>query len=200
VSEPRDLPAQDPNRSEYDKLAAGEWFRYRSEPDLAAMTRATQTACRDINAAYSKDPAAATTMLRDLAGSIGDDLDFRPPVYLDYGERLHIGDNVFINADFMVLGGGEVRIGSHVLIGPGARIYTPNHAEPVDVRRAGWERSLPVTIEDDVWLGGSVVICPGVTIGKGSIVGAGSVVTKDVPPGVMVGGNPARVIRAVAKE
>jgi len=95
----------------------------------------------------------------------------------------------------MVLGSGRITIGDNVLIGPGARLYTPNHPLDVDLRREGWEIGLPITIEDDAWLGGSVTICPGVTIGARSVVGAGSVVTKDVPPDVVVAGNPARVVK-----
>lgn len=193
--QPADVPREDPSRTEYQKLVDGDWFRYRANDDLPDRTRATNAACHEINATYRTDPERAVEMFRDLAGGAGEGLDFRPPIYLDYGERLVMGDGVFLNTDFMVLGGGLVTIGNNVLIGPGARIYTPNHAEDVNLRRAGWERSLPVTIEDDVWMGGSVTICPGVTVGHGSIVGAGSVVTKDVPPEVLVGGNPARVIR-----
>lgn len=88
-----------------------------------------------------------------------------------------------------------MRIGDNVLIGPGTRLYTPNHPLDVGLRRDGWEIGLPITIEDDAWLGGSVVICPGVTIGARSVVGAGSVVTKDVPPDVVVAGNPARIVK-----
>jgi len=190
-----DLPREDPSRTEYQKLVDGDWFRYRMSDDLPNRTRATNAACQEINATYRTDPERAVLMFRELAVSVGDGLDFRPPIYLDYRDRLVMGNDVFINTDFMVLGGGLITIGNNVLIGPGARLYTPNHAEDVELRRDGWEKSLPITIEDDVWMGGSVTICPGVTIGHGSIVGAGAVVTKDVPPNVLVGGNPARVIR-----
>ncbi len=102
------------------------------------------------------------------------------------------------DTDLLGLGGGLVTIGKHVLIGPSVRIYTSQHALDVDDRRAGWERVEPVTIEDDVWLGGNVVILPGEKIGARSVVGAGSVVVKDVPPDVVVVGNPARVVRTLA--
>lgn len=193
-----DAPREDPGRSEWDKLLAGEWFRYRAGTELVARTSATQARCREINSALTEDLTAGVEMFRELIGHQGKNLDVRAPVYLDYSERLIIGDDVFINTDFLVLGGGLVTIGDHVLIGPCARLYTPNHATDAMIRREGWERGLPITIEDDVWMGGSVVVCPGVTIGRGAIVGAGAVVTKDVPPGVMVGGNPARVIRSLA--
>ncbi|MCR6711184.1 MAG: hypothetical protein NVV57_00190 [Demequina sp.] len=112
----------------------------------------------------------------------------------EYRERIHIGDHTFINADFEAIGSGRVWIGDNVLIGPHARLFTPNHPLDPAVRAEGWELGLPIRIEDRAWLGGSVVVCPGVTIGEGAIVGAGSVVTKDVPAGAIVGGNPAKVI------
>ena len=184
-------------RTEYDKMVAGDWYRYRHGPELADLTTATQRTCRRITALYDEDRAAAHAMFVELLGSVGEGVDFRPPMYLDYGHRLHVGDRTFINADFLALGGGEIRIGADVLIGPSARIYTPTHALDPVLRPQGWERVDPVTIEDGVWLGGNVVVCPGVTIGARSVVGAGSVVTKDVPPDVVVAGNPARVVKAL---
>ena len=190
-------PQEDPSRTELEKLRADEWFKYRLGPELAAMQRDTLAVCREVNAGYLADPEGMTAAFGALAESCGTGLDIRPPVMIEYGERITLGSNVFINTDFMVIGSGRVRIGNNVLIGPGARLYTPNHSMDLELRRAGWELGLPITIEDDVWLGGSVVICPGVTIGARSVVGAGSVVTKDVPPDVVVGGNPARIIREI---
>jgi maltose O-acetyltransferase len=189
-----------PVRSEYDKMVAGDWYRYRSGPELAEMTTSTQRACRQITALYDDDRSAAHALFVEMLGSVGEGVDFRPPMYLDYGSRLHVGANTFINADFLTLGGGEITIGANVLIGPSARLYTPSHALDVVERRAGYERVSPVVIEDDVWLGGNVVVCPGVTIGAGSIIGAGSVVTRDVPPGVIAAGNPARVVREIGPD
>jgi len=192
-----EIPTDDPSRSEFEKMVAGDWYRYRFGPELAEMTTSTQRTCRTITALYDDDQAAAYELFVGMLGTAGEGLDFRPPLYLDYGSQLHIGENTFINADFLTLGGGEITIGKHVLIGPSARLYTPIHAIDLEKRRAGFERVLPITIGDDVWLGGNVVVCPGVTIGAGSIIGAGSVVTKDVPAGVLAAGNPARVIRTL---
>jgi maltose O-acetyltransferase len=191
---------QPPVRSEFDKMVAGEWYRYRSGPELAEMTTSTQRTCRQITAVYDDDQPAAHALFAGMLGSVGAGADFRPPLYLDYGSRLHVGANTFINADFLTLGGGEITIGANVLVGPSARLYTPSHALDVEERRAGFERVSPITIEDDVWLGGNVVVCPGVTIGAGSIIGAGSVVTKDIPAGVIAAGNPARVVRAIGQD
>jgi maltose O-acetyltransferase len=182
-------------RTEYDKMVAGDWYRYRYGPELADLTTSTQRTCRRITALYDEDREGALALFRELLGSVGEGVDFRPPFYLDYGHRLHVGDRTFINADFLTLGGGEIRIGADVLIGPSVRVYTPTHVLDPELRPQGWERVDPVTIEDGVWLGGSVVVCPGVTIGARSVIGAGSVVTKDVPPDVVAAGNPARVLR-----
>ncbi len=192
-----DIPVEDPTRTEYDKLSNDEWFKYRLGPELAAMQRATLRRCRELGALYFDDPETATRMLAELVGECGPGLDFRPPIYLEYRERVRFGSHIFINANLMILGSGMVTIGDNALIGPDARFYTVNHFLDVDLRRAGWEKGFPITLEPDVWLGGSVVICPGVTIGRGSVVGAGSVVTKDVPPMSVVAGNPARVIRTL---
>ncbi|WP_228373770.1 sugar O-acetyltransferase [Demequina maris] len=192
-----EVPVEDPTRTEYEKLQDDEWFKYRSGPELADMQRATLARLRELNARYYEDPEGSTAALGGLVGECGEGLDFRPPIYLEYKERVRFGRNVFINANLMILGSGIVTIGDNALIGPEARFYTVNHAFDVDIRREGWERAFPITLEADVWLGGSVVICPGVTIGRGSVVAAGSVVTKDVPPMSVVGGNPARVIRTL---
>ncbi|WP_234985831.1 sugar O-acetyltransferase [Demequina sp. NBRC 110051] len=192
-----ETPVEDDSRSEYEKLAADEWFRYRAGPELADMQRATLARLRELSGLYYDEPGVATQMLEDLLGACGPGLDFRPPIYFEYKERVRMGSNVFINANLMIVGSGIVTIGDHALIGPDARFYTVNHAFDVETRREGWERAFPITLEDDVWLGGSVVLCPGVTIGCGSVVAAGAVVTKDVPAGVVVAGNPARVVRVL---
>jgi maltose O-acetyltransferase len=195
VERKNERPQHDSTRTELEKLRDDDWFRYRAGPELPALQAGTLAVCRDVNARYAEDPAGLTAAFAAALDSCGEGLDIRPPILIEYGERVSIGANVFINNDFMVLGSGRVRIGDGVLIGPGARLYTPNHPLDVGLRREGWEIGLPITIEDDAWLGGSVVICPGVTIGARSVVGAGSVVTKDVPPDVVVAGNPARVVK-----
>jgi maltose O-acetyltransferase len=188
-------PQHDPTRTELEKLRADDWFRYRAGPELPELQSGTLAVCHEVNARYTQDPVGMTAAFAGAIASCGSGLDIRPPILIEYGERVFIGSNVFLNNDFMVLGSGRVRIGDNVLIGPGARLYTPNHPLDISLRREGWEIGLPITIEDDAWLGGSVVICPGVTIGARAVVGAGSVVTKDVPPDVVVAGNPARIVK-----
>jgi maltose O-acetyltransferase len=174
-------------------------MRYRASPALQALTRESNATCEAINRIYYDDAEEAMRLFHGLVPGAGVEIDFRPPIRIDYGGRLVIGDRTFINADFMVIGGGAVRIGADCLIGPRCGIYTPNHAEDIARRLDGWELPKPVSIGNNVWIGGSVTITPGVTIGDHSIIGAGSVVTRDVPARVVAAGNPCRVIRPIAE-
>ncbi len=178
-------------------MVAGDWYRYRLSPELAEITTRNQEACRRLSEVYRTDATRGLALFREIVGRVGEGVDFRPPFVVEYGEHVSIGRGTFINTDFLILGGGQVTIGEDVLIGPSVRFYTPNHPVDPDDRRAGYERVAPIVVEDNVWFGGSVVVLPGVTIGENSVVGAGSVVTRDVPAGVVVAGNPARVIRTI---
>jgi maltose O-acetyltransferase len=180
-------------------LVAGDWVRYRTSPALQELTWEAHSTCARINRLYYDDPEEAQRLFRELVPGAGEGIDFRPPISIDYGSRLVIGDRTFINADFLIIGGGLVTIGADCLIGPRCGIYTPNHAEDVARRLDGWELPEPVVIGDNVWLGGSVTITPGVSIGDNSIIGAGSVVTKDIPEGVVAVGNPCRPVRPIAE-
>jgi maltose O-acetyltransferase len=179
------------------RLVAGDWIRYRTSPALQELSWDAHATCARINQIFYNDPAEARRLFHKLIPGAGKDIDFRPPISIDYGMRLVIGDRTFINADFLVIGGGQVTIGADCLIGPRCGIYTPNHAQDIARRLDGWELPEPVTIGDNVWLGGSVAITPGVTIGDHTIVGAGSVVANDIPSGVVAVGNPCRPIRPI---
>lgn len=189
-----ELIAQD---ADVRDLFAGDWIRYRESRILPELTWHAQSTCDRINRIFFEDPEEAQRLFAELVPGAGVGIDFRPPINLDYGIGLTIGDRTFINKDFLVVGGGYITIGADCLIGPRCSIYTPNHAEDPERRRAGWERASSVTIGDNVWLGGSVTILPGATIGSDSIIGAGSVVSGDIPAGVVAVGNPCRPIRAV---
>jgi len=188
-----DIPTED-GRTHVERMRQGDWFKYRAGPELADLQMVTKRGCREASELYWENPLAATELLRGLMLECGTGLDWRPPFFIEYGERVRIGKDVFINRDLVVLGGGLVTIGDNALIGPGARFYTPNHPLDPALRADGWEIGLPITIGDGAWLGGSVVVLPGVTIGAGAIVAAGAVVTKDVPAGATVAGNPARAL------
>ena len=179
------------------RLVAGDWVRYRTSPALQELTWDAHSTCTTINRIYYDDQPEAERLFHELIPAAGAGVDFRPPVMIDYGARLVIGDRTFINADFLIIGGGVVTIGSDCLIGPRCGIYTPNHAMDIPRRLDGWELPEPVTIGNNVWLGGSVTITPGVTIGDNSIIGAGSVVTKDIPANVIAVGNPCRPVKPI---
>jgi maltose O-acetyltransferase len=187
----RPLPDE---RSDLQRMRDGDWFNVLGGTELFSLQEETMAPLRAINDAYWDDPQAAVAALADLIPGCAGDFFFRPPLVFEYREHMHIGKRTFINADFEAIGSGDVWIGDDVLIGPHARVYTPNHPLDPAVRAEGWEIGLPIRIEDRAWLGGSVVLCPGVTVGAGAVVAAGAVVTKDVPAGAIVGGNPARVI------
>lgn len=152
---------------------------------------------------YLLNATAQQEVLKQLLGSIDDnDPPFiEPPFYCDYGYNIHMGAGSYMNFGCTILDGCRISIGRRTLFGPNVQIYSATHPLDGHVRQGtkGPEYSKPITIGDDVWVGGAVIICPGVTIGNGSTVGAGSVVTKDVEPYTVVAGNPAKLIRRLEK-
>lgn len=139
-------------------------------------------------------------ILKELFNSVGDNPWVESPFNCDYGYNITVGDNFYANTNCTILDCAKITIGDDVLIGPNVSFYTPNHAVDVNERKAGYERALPISIGNNVWIGGSVTIIPGVTIGNNSIIGAGSVVTKDIPDNVIAAGVPCRVIRSITTE
>ena len=140
------------------------------------------------------------TSLRELAGlfgRLGAPVEIEPPFHCDYGYNIAAGLGLYMNVGCVVLDCAAVTIGSNVLCGPYVQIYTAYHPLDPEVRRQGHELARPVAIGDDVWLGGGVIVCPGVSIGEGTTIAAGSVVTRDIPPRVLVAGNPCRVLRPI---
>ena len=143
------------------------------------------------------DPELLAGDMRKLLGTIGADFWIQPPFYCDYGSNIHIGDHFYANYGCVILDPGEVFIGDHVFLAPRVSIYTATHPIDAEVRNAELEYALPVRIGSSVWIGGNTVICPGVTIGDNVVIGAGSVVTKDIPSGVVAAGNPCKVLRPI---
>lgn len=181
-------------RSAKDKMLAGEPYNML-DPDLETVRRTT----RDLVHRFSH---AATmperrVILELLFGAIGENSMVEPPFHCSYGENIYIGHNTYLNAFCTILDNNEVRIGNHVMIGPAVQLYTAAHLLQADARIAGWEVTKPIVIEDKVWIGGSAVVLPNVTIASSAVVGAGSVVTRDVPANTVVVGNPATVIREI---
>lgn len=178
------------------RMLAGDWY-LPDDPELGADSERRFALCAAYNASGGAAPADRTAILAELLGSVGSDVRIRPPFQCDYGRHISIGTGTFVNFGAVFLDAAPITIGTHVQIGPNVQLLTPTHELDTVRRREGWERAEPITIGDNVWLGGGVIVCPGVTIGENTVVGAGAVVTGDLPAGVLAVGNPARVVRTL---
>ena len=187
------------DRSNYERMIAGDLY-VADDPTLAAANlRATELSAA-FAATYPRDRDRAREILAELVGDLGEGVEIRPPLYVDYGRYVTIGDGTFVNFGLTALDVAPITIGRHCQIATHVQLLTAWHPLDPTARRDGLEAASPIVIEDNVWLGGGVIVLPGVTIGENSVVGAGSVVTKDVPPHVVVVGNPARVIKHLEAE
>jgi maltose O-acetyltransferase len=181
--------------SEREKMLAGEPYD-PLDPELVAGRVRARDLCQTLNATREADQDERRRILRELFGAGGDTVWMQPPFFCDYGTNIELGERVFFNFNCVVLDVCSVRIGDFSLFGPAVQIYTPMHPFDAELRRRE-EFGKPVEIGSDVWVGGGAIILPGVRIGSRSVIGAGSVVTRDVPEGVFVAGNPCRVIRVL---
>ena len=178
---------------ERDLMLAGELYD-PLDPELVQARVRARDLCQDLNATRESNRDERRRIVTELFGAGGDDVWVQPPFYCDYGTNITLGRKVFFNFNCVVLDVCAVRIGDFTLFGPAAQIYTATH--PLDaVARRTRESGKPVEIGSDVWIGGAAIICPGVTIGSRTVIGAGSVVTRDIPEDVFAAGNPCRVIR-----
>lgn len=169
-----------------------------SDPDIKKITNIifnTQKLLKKINCKNLSERRKYHLFAKVIGKSIPNHFSFLTPIYFDYGKNMIIGNNVFINFNCSFLDRGTITIGDNVLIGPNCNIFTTNH--PLESKLRKSTISKPIVIANDVWIGGNVTILPGITINANSIVGAGSVVTKDVPKNVIVAGNPAKIIRNI---
>ncbi len=182
-------------RSERQKMLAGELYD-PFDPELVAARERARDLCWELNATRDSDQETRRRILADLFGAGGDSVWMQPPFYCDYGQNIHLGQRVFFNFNCVVLDVCEVRIGDFTLFGPAVQIYTATHPMNAQLRRSQ-EFGKPVSIGSDVWVGGGAILCPGVSIGSKSIIGAGSIVTRDIPENVFAAGNPCRVIREI---
>ena len=183
-------------KTEKEKMLAGELYNALDE-QLSAERIKARLLLKKLNDASAEDNETMMAVLQELIPNAGKDLWTQPPFYCDYGYNIEAGEKVFFNFNCVVLDVMKVRIGSRTLFGPNVQIYTATHPIDFQERANGLEYAKPVVIGEDVWVGGSVVICPGVTIGNRTVIGAGSVVTKDIPDDVFAAGNPCRVIRSI---
>jgi len=182
--------------SEYEQILAGRMYD-ASDPELVHRRARARGLTRRFNLSREDEEEMRASLLAELLGEVGADVLVEPPFQCDYGSQIQIGDQVAINFNCVVLDCASVRIGDHALLGPSVQIYTAEHPVDPGERRRGLESAAAVTIEENVWIGGGAIVCPGVRIGAGTTVGAGSVVVRDLPPGVLAVGNPCRVVREV---
>ena len=178
-------------------MTAGEMYD-PLDPDLVAARERVRDLCQALNNTREAEAAVRRRLLRDLFAAGGDSVWMQPPFFCDYGFNITLGERVFFNFNCIVLDVCPVRIGSFTLFGPSVQILTPMHPMNAEQRRRE-EYGKPVTIGEDVWVGGGAIILPGVTIGSRAVIGAGSIVTRDVPDGVFAAGNPCRVIREITE-
>ncbi len=185
--------------TEKEKMLAGEMYDSR-DPELKADAARSRRLTRLYNQTTEEQPQERRRLLKELLGSMGEHITIEPPFRCDYGSHIEVGENFYANFDCIILDVCQVHIGNNCLLGPRVCIYTPCHPLDAQERNSGKEFGRPVTIGDNVWIGGSAVILPGVTIGSNTVIGAGSVVTRDIPDHVVAAGNPCRVIRHLEKD
>lgn len=181
-------------RSMKERMLAGDLY-IADDPQLAADSRRAAMLLQRFNNSAPTALDARRTLLHELLGTFDKEAVIRPPLLCDYGYQIHVGARTFINYGAVLLDVATITIGEDVQVGPNVQLLTPTHPLEPALRLAKWEAAKPITIGNNVWLGGGVIICPGVTIGENTVVGAGAVVTKDLPRNVVAVGNPAHVIR-----
>ncbi|MEB7447046.1 sugar O-acetyltransferase [Arthrobacter koreensis] len=182
------------SRSMRDRMQAGDLY-IADDPQLEADSLRAASLSDQYNRLSPQDPDAAAPLLAELLGGIGEQSVIRAPLFVDYGKYLTVGARTFINFNLTALDVAAITIGDDVQIGPNVQLLTPTHPLEAEARRDKLEAAKPITIGNNVWLGGGVIVLPGVNIGENTVVGAGSVVTRDLPANVVAVGNPARVIR-----
>src|SRR6202171_68566 len=183
--------------SEKDKMLAGELYD-PLDPELVQARDRARDLCQDLNATRETDREARRRILTELFGKGGDSVWMQPPFFCDYGSNILLGERVFFNFNCVVLDVCQVKIGDFTLFGPAVPLITATHPLNAELRRKQ-EFAKPIEIGSDVWVGGGVIICPGVKIGSKTVIGAGSVVTRDIPNGVLAAGNPCRVVREITE-
>ena len=196
MSEP-DAVAVEDNRSNWERMRAGQLYRVDpTDPRFNEIPARSSKLLEEYRLAFlAGEKGQADALLRQVLGDVGQGVTIRPPLAVDYGCHISVGNNVFINFGLIALDVADIIIGDCCQIGPNVQLLTPIHPLDPPTRKSGLEGGKPITIGNNVWLGGGVIVCPGVTIGDDAVVGAGSVVVKDIPAGAVAVGNPAKVIR-----
>lgn len=185
--------------TEKERMLAGKLYLANDE-ELRSMSKKCRLLLDDFNSTKFGEFRERREIITKLFGSVGKDVSINKPFYCDYGVNISVGDNFYANFDCIILDVCKVSIGHNVFLGPRVAIYTAAHPVDKDVRNTGLELGKELRIGNDVWIGGNVVINPGVTIGDNVIIGTGAVVTRNIPSGVIAGGNPCKVLRKITEE
>ncbi len=183
--------------TEKEKMLAGEIYDANNDPHLIAERMECKEVCRAYNALPPSDMAGRLKMLVGLLGSVASELLIEQPFLCDYGYNVHVGKNFYANFNLVILDEAPVTFGDNVFVGPNCGFYTAGHPINAAERNKGLEYARPITIGNDVWFGAQVAVLPGVTIGDNCVIGAGSVVTRDIPSNSVAAGNPCRVIKQI---
>lgn len=183
-------------KTEKEKMLAGEMYD-PEDPELVKDRLEARHNVRSYNETLETEIEERKELLKDLLGSTGKEIYMEPNIRFDYGYNTYVGENFYANFDCTILDVCEVRIGDNCMLAPGVQLYTATHPIQPTERNSGMEYGKPITIGDNVWIGGRSIINPGVTVGDNVVIASGAVVTKDVPDNVVVGGNPASVIKRV---
>ncbi|MGA5260735.1 sugar O-acetyltransferase [Streptomyces griseoincarnatus] len=190
-----DYFAGDP-RTNLERMLAGDLY-IADDPEIGRRQQRAMRLAARYQATFVDERDQAKAVLAELLGSVGEDVEIRPPLYVDYGSNITVGARTFVNYHLTALDVAAITIGEDCQIGPNVQLLTPTHPVEPQPRRDKLEAARPITIGDNVWIGGGAIVCPGVTIGDNSVIGAGAVVTKDVPANVVAVGNPARPVRSL---
>lgn len=183
--------------SEKDKCRQGKLYDANNDAELIAERQVCKDLCYELNLLRPSQLAERDALLRKLLGKTQKHFLIEQPFYCDYGYNIEIGENFYANVNCTILDGAKVTFGNNVFVAPNCGFYTAGHPLDVAQRNAGLEYARPITVGNNVWIGAQVCVLPGVTIGDNSVIGAGSVVTKNIPPNSIAVGNPCRVIRTV---
>jgi len=185
--------------TEKEKMEQGILYDANFDPQLLEERMRCKDICYEFNRLKPSDVARQTETMQKLLGGTKGSFTIIAPFYCDYGYNISIGENFFANHNCVILDGAKVSFGDNVFIAPNCGFYTAGHPLDAERRNVGLEYAWPITVGDNVWFGGGVQVMPGVTIGSNTVIGSGSVVTRDIPSGVVAVGNPCRVLREITE-
>ncbi len=186
-------------KTEKEKMLAGELYN-ASDSHLKTERRHTRSLLKKYNDSEDEQTLLRKEILRELIGGYNKRLYIEPPFYCDYGSNISVGEDVYFNFNCVIMDANKVSIGARTRFGPNVHVYAATHPMAYQIRAESLELGKPIIIGEDVWVSGSVIICPGVTIGDRTVIGAGSIVTKDIPSDCFAAGNPCKVIRELDHE